>query len=92
MDGLMRAWSRLDWNDPAVIAVLAAIAVVALFRRWSFVLLAVLVIALGQGLEYLLDHAALGAEFNRGMVIGVYLFGAVLFLFLAIAHFFTSKR
>ena len=51
MDGLMKAWSRLDWNDPAVIAVLAAIAIVALFRRWSFVLLAVLVIALGQGLE-----------------------------------------
>lgn len=90
MDGLMGAWSRLQWNDPAVIAVLAAIAIVALFRRWSFVLLAVLVIALGQGLEYLLGHSALGADFNRGMVIGVYVFGAVLFLFLAIAHFFTK--
>jgi len=91
MDGLMRAWSRLDWNEPVVIAALAAIAVVALVRRWSFVLLAVLVIALGQGLEYLLGHAALGADFNRGMVIGVYVFGGVLFLFLAIAHYFTKN-
>jgi len=90
MDALTGAWGRLDWNDPLVLAVLGAIAVLALFRRWSFVLLAVLVIALGQGLEYLLGHAALGADFNRGVVIGVYAFGGVLFLFMAIAHFFTK--
>jgi len=91
MDGLTRAWARLDWNDPLVIGVLAVIAIVALFRGWSFVLLAVLVIALGQGLEYLLGHAAFGNDFNRGLVIGVYAFGGVLFLFLAIAHFFTKR-
>ena len=90
MSALTAAWSRLDWNDPLVLVFLGVVAVVALFRRWSFVLLAVLVIALGQGLEYLLGHAALGADFNRGVVIGVYLFGGVLFLFLAIAHFFTK--
>lgn len=90
MNALTAAWGRLDWSDPLVLAILGAVAVVALFRRWSFVLLAVLVIALGQGLQYLLGHAALGADFNRGVVIGVYVFGGVLFLFLAIAHYFTK--
>lgn len=91
MDGLMRAWSRLDWNEPVVVAVLVAIAVVALVRRWSFVLLALLVITLAQGLEYLLGHAALGSDFARGAVIGVYAFGGVLLIFLAIAHHFTKR-
>ena len=91
MTGLMRAWSRLDWNDPIVLAVLGVIAVIALFRRWSFVLLAVLVIVLGLGLEYLLSHASLGPDLSRGVVIGVYGFGGVLFLFLVIAHFLTKR-
>ena len=90
MNALTAAWSRLDFSNPLVLAILGALAIVALFRRWSFVLLAVLVIALGQGLHYLLGHAALGADFNRGVVIGVYVFGGILFLFLAIAHFFTK--
>jgi hypothetical protein len=91
MIGLSKAWSRLDWNDPLVLAALGVIAVVALFRGWSFVLLAVLIVALGLGLEYLLGHAALGADLTRGIVIGVYAFGGLLFLFLAIAHFFTKR-
>ena len=91
MDGLTKAWARLDWNDPLVIGILVAVAIVALFRRWSFVLIAVLVIALGQGLEYLLGYAALGTDFNRGLMIGVYAFGGVLFLVLAIAHLFTKR-
>jgi len=89
--GLTRAWSRLDWNDPIVLAVLGVIAVVALWRGWSFVLLAVLIVVLGLGLEYLLGHAALGPDLTRGVVIGVYAFGGVLFLFLAIAHLLTRR-
>ena len=46
--------------------------------------------ARAQGLHYLLGHSSLGPEFNRGVVIGVYVFGGILFVFLAIAHFFTK--
>lgn len=70
---------------------IAIIAILALVRRWSFVLLLVLLIVLGQGLEYLLAHSALGADFTKGAVIGVYLFGGILLLFLAIAHFVTRE-
>jgi hypothetical protein len=86
----MSVWPVLDWNDLWVVALVAAIAVVAFIRRWSVVLLLVLLIALGQGLEYLLSHSSLGPEFTRGAVVGVYAFGGILLLFLAIAHFFTK--
>jgi hypothetical protein len=79
----------VDWNDLRVVGLIAAIALVAFIRRWSVVLLLALLIALGQGLEYLLSHSSLGPEFTQGAVVGVYAFGGILLLFLAIAHFFT---
>ena len=91
MDGLMQSLLALNWNDPRVIVIVIGAALAALVRRWSFVLLIALIIALGQGLEYLLGHSALGAEFTRGAVIGVYAFGGILLLFLAIAHLFTKE-
>ena len=77
-------------GHPAVIAVVVLITILALLRGWWPVLLLVLLVALAQGLHYLLGHSALGPEFNRGVVIGVYVFGGILFVFLAIAHFFTK--
>jgi len=90
MNEWIRAWFGLDWNDPRVIGVVLVIALLALVRRWSLVLLLVLVVALGQGLEYLLGQTSLGAEFSRGAIIGVYVFGGLLLLFLGIAHLFTK--
>jgi hypothetical protein len=87
----LRSWLGVGWSDPRVIAGLIAIAVIALVRRWSLVLLLILIVALGQGLQYLLRHSALGQDFTRGTVIGVYVFGGILFLFLAIAHMFTKE-
>ena len=78
-------------GHPAVIAVIVLITIVALLRSWWPVLLIVLLVALAQGLHYLLGHSSLGPEFNRGVVIGVYVFGGILFVFLAIAHFFTKE-
>lgn len=89
MSGTLGSWFPPDWSDPRVIAIIAIIAILAFVRRWSFVLLFVLLIVLGQGLEYLLGHSSLGADFTKGVVIGVYLFGGFLLLFLAIAHFVT---
>ena len=74
-----------------VIAIVILITIISLLRGWWPVLLLVLLIALAQGLHYLLGHSSLGPEFNRGVVIGVYVFGGILFLFLAIAHFFTKE-
>lgn len=91
MNGLWNSLLSLNWNDPRVIVVVVAIAVVALIRKWSFVLLLALIIALAEGLQYLMEHSALGPEFTRGIVIGVYGFGGLLLLFLAIAHFFTKE-
>jgi hypothetical protein len=91
MDGLIGAWHGLNWSDPRVIGVLGLITILALVRRWSLVLLLVLLIALAEGMEYLLGHSSLGTEFSRGVVIGVYGFGAVLLVFLAIAHFVTKE-
>jgi hypothetical protein len=91
VDELTQAWLRIDWNDPRVIGVVLLIMIFALVRRWSLVLILVLVVALAQGLQYLLAHSALGPDFNRGIVIGVYVFGGILFLFLAIAHYFTKS-
>jgi len=91
MDGLMKSLLSLNWGDPRVIGILVGIAVIALVRKWSFVLLLALVIALAQGLEYLMGHSSLNPEFTRGIVIGVYVFGGVLLLFLAIAHYFTKE-
>lgn len=91
MSGIVPNWSGLDWTSPWVIAFLAVVAIVALVRRWSLVLLLLLLVALAEGLQYLLAHSSLGPDFNRGIVVGVYVFGGILFLFLAIAHFFTKE-
>ncbi len=91
MDGLLKSLLSLNWSDPRVIGVIVAIAIVALVRKWSFVLLIALIIALAQGLQYLMNHSSLGPDFTKGVVIGVYGFGGVLLLFLAIAHFFTKE-
>jgi hypothetical protein len=77
-------------GNPVVIAVVVLITILALLRGWWPVLLLVLLVALAQGLHYLLGHSSLGPEFNRGVVIGVYVFGGIIFVFLAIAHFFTK--
>jgi hypothetical protein len=82
---------HLHWGDPRVVAVVIALLIMALVRRWSLVLLALLTWGLAEGLQYLLHHSALGPDVTKGVVIGVYGFGGVLFLFLAIAHFFTRE-
>ena len=90
MNELIHSWFGLDWNDPRVIAVVLVIAVLAIVRKWWLVLLLVLIIGLAQGLQYLLQHSALGPDFTKGAVIGVYVFGGFLLLFMAIAHYFTK--
>jgi len=91
MPGFIHALVGLEWNDPRVIAFLVALVIVALARKWSFVILIVLVVALAEGLQYLLRHSSLGHDFTHGVVIGIYGFGGLLLLFLAIAHFFTKE-
>ncbi len=91
MSGFIGALFRMEWSDPRVIGFLAAVAIVALARKWSFVLLLALVVTLAEGLNYLLAHSSLQHEFTRGIVIGVYAFGGLLLLFLAIAHAFTRE-
>ena len=91
MNGFLKSLLGVAWNDPRVIAGVIVLMVIALIRRWSLVLLLVLFVALAQGLQYLLSHSALGEDFTRGVVIGVYVFGGILFIFLAIAHFFTKE-
>ena len=89
MNELVGSWSDVNWIDPRILGTLAIVLLAAVVRRWSLILLLVLVIALGQGLAYLLSHSSLGHEFTRGAVIGVYVFGGLLLLFLAIAHYVT---
>jgi len=91
MEGFLHSLLRLDWGDPRVIGFLIALVIVALARKWSFVILIVLVVALAEGLQYLLRHSSLGHDFVHGVVIGVYAFGGLLLLFLAIAHAFTKE-
>jgi hypothetical protein len=91
MQGFIHSLVGLNWNDPRVIAFLVALVIVALARKWSFVILIVLVVSLAEGLQYLLRHSSLGHDFTHGVVIGVYGFGGLLLLFLAIAHFFTKE-
>ena len=81
----------LHWGDPRVLAFLVAIVIVAMARKWSFVVLIVLIVTLAEGLQYLLRHSSLGHDFTHGVVIGVYGFGGLLLLFLAIAHAFTKE-
>ncbi len=91
MEGFMHSLLQMDWSDPRVIGLLIALVIVALARKWSFVILIVLVVALAEGLQYLLRHSSLGHDFTHGVVIGVYAFGGILLLFLAIAHAFTKE-
>jgi len=91
MKGFIDSLIRLDWSDPRVVGFLIAVAIIALVRRWSFVILVVLIVALAEGLQYLLRHSSLGHDFTHGIVIGVYAFGGLLLLFLAIAHIFTKE-
>jgi hypothetical protein len=68
------------------LAVRVAVALrVGRLRLWRcrLVLLLVLLVALAQGLEYLLQHSTLGPDFTKGAVIGVYIFGGFLLLFMA---------
>jgi hypothetical protein len=89
--GILPSWLAGLGSQPLVIGVIILITIVALVKGWWPVLLLVLLVALAQGLHYLLRHSSLGDEFNRGVVIGVYVFGGILFVFLAIAHFFTRE-
>jgi hypothetical protein len=91
VNNLLQSMFGVDWNDPRVIGVVIVIAILALVRKWWLVLLLVLLVALAQGLEYLLQHSALGEDFTKGAVIGVYVFGGLLLLFMAIAHYFTKE-
>lgn len=85
------ALANVHWGDPRVVAVVVVLLILALVRRWSLVLLALLVWGLAEGLQYLLYQSSLGADVTKGVVIGVYAFGGILFLFLAIAQFFTRE-
>jgi hypothetical protein len=89
MNGILPGPLAAFGGNPLVIGAIIVLTIVALVRGWWPVPLVVLLVALAQGLHYLLRHSALGPEFNRGVVIGVYAFGGVLFVFLAIAHFLT---
>ncbi|HEY6221929.1 MAG TPA: hypothetical protein VIX13_05275 [Candidatus Eisenbacteria bacterium] len=91
MNDLLQSWFGLNWNDPRVMGVVIVIAILAIVRKWWLVLLLVLLVALAQGLEYLLQHSTLGPDFTKGAVIGVYVFGGILLLFMAIAHYFTKE-
>jgi len=91
VSGLIGRWLALDWHDPYVVALVAAIVVVALWRRWALVLLAALVVALGQGLDYLLRHASFGAGFAAAGVTMVYAVGAAFVVFLGAARLFGRR-
>ena len=91
MNGILPGWLAGAGAQPLVVGAIILITIVALMRGWWPVLLILLLVALAQGLNYLLRHSALGPEFNRGVVIGVYVFGGILFIFLSIAHFFTKE-
>jgi hypothetical protein len=91
LERIRAAVSGLDWTSPRVLAALVVLAVLGLVRRWSLVLLVVLVFALAKGLEYLMQGAGMDHGFIHGVVIGVYVFGAILFFFMAVAHFFTRE-
>ncbi len=91
MPDLIGRWLALDWHDPLVVALVAAIAAIALWRRWALVLLASLVVALGQGVDYLLRHATLAPGIARGAVLAIYATGGAFLLVLATARF-ASKR
>jgi hypothetical protein len=88
---LIARWLRLDWHDPVILGLVAVIVVVALWRRWALVLLATLIVALGQGLDYLLRHGALSPAAAQAAVTAVYAVGAAFLVFLAIARL-VSKR
>ncbi len=91
MSGPLGSWFQPDWSDPRVIGVAALMAILALAGRWALVILLALLVALGQGMKYLLGHSALNPGFTNGAVTGVYVFGGILLLFLAIAHFVTRE-
>ncbi|TMQ67052.1 MAG: hypothetical protein E6K77_00285 [Candidatus Eisenbacteria bacterium] len=91
MNDFIHSLLSLNWGDPRVLAFLVAIVIVAMARKWSFVVLIVLIVTLPEGLQYLLRHSSLGHDFTHGVVIGVYGFGGLLLLFLAIAHAFTKE-
>ena len=91
MSGSLGSWFQPNWSDPRVIGVVALMAILALAGRWALVLLLALLVALGQGMKYLLGHSALSPGFTNGAVMGVYLFGGILLLFLAIAHFVNRE-
>jgi hypothetical protein len=86
MPDLIGRWLALDWHDPLVVALVAAIIAVALWRRWALVLLAALLVALGQGVDYLLRHAALSPAAAHGAVLAIYAIGGLFLLFLAVAR------
>lgn len=91
MSGPFGSWFLPDWSDPRVIGVVALMAVLALAGRWALVLLLALLVALGQGMKFLLLHSALNPGLANGAVMGVYVLGGILLLFLAIAHFVTRE-
>lgn len=91
MPDLTGRWLALDWHDPLVVALVAAVILVALWRRWGLVLLAALVVALGQGLDYLLRHASLPPGTAHGAVLAIYVVGGLFLLFLAVARL-AAKR
>lgn len=89
--GLNGRWLAPDWHDPLVVAVVVLVLAVALWRRWALVLLAALVVAFGQGVDYLLRHAAISPRAAHAAILAIYGIGALFLVFLAVA-LATSKR
>ncbi len=91
MPDLSGRWLAIDWHDPLIVALVGVILVVALWRRWALVLLAALLVALGQGVDYLLRHAAITPAAAQGAVLAIYGIGGLFLLFLVVARL-VSKR
>ena len=89
IDTVIQNLTHINWEGPAAFFI-AALAIFALFRKFSLVLIIILTIAIGWGAEDIIifnlqtDDKLIGAPFL------VYIIGGITTFFLAVYSFFKS--
>jgi hypothetical protein len=82
--------SAVNWEGPAIF-VLAILAVFALMRKWSLILLILLIVAIGWGAEDLIVFNLSKKSNVISVPLMIYIVGGVVVFVLALISFFRAK-
>jgi hypothetical protein len=82
--------NKINWEGPAAF-VIAIIAVLVLLRKWSLLMMIILVLVIGWGAQDLIVYSLETRHQVISLPVLIYLFGGVVIFIIAFISFFRSK-